>query len=459
MAALRVSLYVFYADYPHSPHTVLFQGQFGFLDKVDRTTATFLKLGDLSLERRSNWGVDATTFVRLLERGYVTDLSEREERERFILHAISLHHRLLDQDSPHFALIPTYECNLRCSYCFQDHTLHANEAKMTRDIIDKAFASIQEFTAQENKQPSYIQLWGGEPLLRKNRGTIEAILTRCRALRYPIKAITNGTELEAYSELLGIDGISMVQVTIDGPRPIHNQRRTDELGAPTFDKIVENVSLALDKGVQVDLRMNADRSNLDSLAWIGEFASSKGWTRNNKFRLQPANIAPTRQTHAASLISGAQLLRVLNNAQTGCNLFPESGRIDSLVKFCSSHGRLPLHNATYCSAMQHYYILDPFGDIYACENEAGVRHKRIGTFLSGQLVLDKSATAQWRGRTVANIPECSRCPAALLCGGGCAHSAEMVSGTYYASYCDGFKSVLANDLPPAFERHMTTHPV
>lgn len=457
--ALRTSLYVFFADYKDRLETVLFQGLYGTLDAVGRKTADFLRSREISETNCRKFGVDHTTLEWLFSKNYLTNLSEEQEHRLFVRHASKFHRDALGAVSPSFALIPSYECNLRCFYCFQGHTLHEDTRVISDEMVYLVFGAISRFLAhaccsQRSSNKIFVKLWGGEPLLRKNRSVVENIVACCRQDGYFLKAITNGTELDAYFDLLGAEGISEIQITIDGPREVHDMRRTDSQGGPTFDIITQNVAEALRRKVDIELRINVDQSNTQGLAALNEYILTQGWNAFPNFHVYSANITPSAAAASSGFIRSSRLLRVLNDEKSNCSLICGPGKgIESAVKMFFKTGSVPLQRTSYCSANVSYYVLDLFGDIYACENEAGQRHKRVGTFGSGELVLDSDQCNNWHTRTVANIPQCSRCPAALLCGGGCGYNAALKSETYFSAYCDGFKSNLAQILPVAYDKY------
>src|SRR5262245_27970144 len=132
---LRTSSYTIYVDLPGNPQEMLLvHGYTGAFDKVSRRVATYVR----SLEPRrpprplyGDWPAESTiegeiaahseeTIEALKCRGYLTELSAEAEEDRFASFAAALHERAIHQ-VPQYMFMPTYDCNLRCSYCFQDH--------------------------------------------------------------------------------------------------------------------------------------------------------------------------------------------------------------------------------------------------------------------------------------------------------------------------------------------------
>jgi uncharacterized protein len=123
--------------------------------------------------------------------------------------------------------MPTYDCNLRCGYCFQDHMRTDGRfahllRRMTPEMADRLFAAMPRIEALHgipaDAEPQVeIGFFGGEPLLAANRPLVEHVIRRGLARgKARFWAISNGTELEAYEDLLSPDLLGSVQVTLDG---------------------------------------------------------------------------------------------------------------------------------------------------------------------------------------------------------------------------------------------------
>lgn len=116
----------------------------------------------------------------------------------------------------------------------------------------------------------------------------------------------------------------------------------------------------------------------------------------------------------------------------------------------------PAMRASYCGAHVGMYVIDPFGDIYACWERTGDKNIRIGWIEEDgtpQFVADRAA--QWRSRTISSNETCAQCRYATYCGGGCAVLAEGVHETIFGNYCDAFGRRFRLAVGEAFTEHMT----
>ncbi len=158
-------------------------------------------------------GPQPSTIELLKRRGYLTDMTEEEE-ESFFSGIVAEIHKSESVGVPLYLFMTTYDCNLRCGYCFQDH-MRTNPAfghlltRMTPSVVDRIFAAMPRLEAHHglgsnHDLPRNIIFFGGEPLLEANRPIVEYIIIKANRMgRANFTAITNGTDLHAYQDLLG----------------------------------------------------------------------------------------------------------------------------------------------------------------------------------------------------------------------------------------------------------------
>src|SRR5262249_42067090 len=73
-------------------------------------------------------------------------------------------------------------------------------------------------------------------------------------------------------------GIKQVQVSIDGPKAVHDRRRIFRGGGSSFDAIVDNVDLLLARGgTLVQIRAHVDPANLHDFEQLLDFFDDRGW--------------------------------------------------------------------------------------------------------------------------------------------------------------------------------------
>lgn len=484
---LRTSSYTIYVNLPNNDRDMLLvHGYTGAYDRVSREVAGFLRSREVKRSAQPLYGewssepeaadssapTDSTVDL-LREQGYLTELLPEEEETFFAHLAGRLHQRALQQ-APSYIFMPTYDCNLRCSYCYQDHMrsdcgFHHLLRTMGRPMIDRIFAALPCIEERHGLDPAAprrrnIGFFGGEPLLAANRPAVEHILARAFEMgEADLWAVTNGTELDAYRDLLGPAGIARLQITLDGPPEQHDARRIYADGSGSFERIARNLTMALDLGAQVSVRLNVDRGNLAQLPAIADEIVARGWNDRPGFSAYTSPVrAGNGKTDARGTLSSWDLDRALTalrqeHPSLRALARPDEGmRARSRRIFDAPEEILPSLRPSFCGAHDRMYIFDPFGDIYACWERTGDRDVRVGHVTpEGDVELRDDQMQIWRGRTVASNPVCRRCRFALHCGGGCAVLALSKNGAFNSNYCDGFAARFRASVAEAYLEHVS----
>ncbi len=481
LGSLRASSYLIYAELPSdSEHVLLAHGYNGAFDRVSRDVARYLR----SLDRRppkplygewTDWAAHdgapqppGATIGVLRERGYLTEMTREEERAAFE-RAVAAQARHQSSRRPDYIVMPTYDCNLRCPYCFQDHMrTDASYGHLlrvvTRPMIDRIIAAVPHIERRagvdpDSEQPRHVVLFGGEPLLARSRPAVKYLMDSFRALgETTFQAVSNGTELDAYADLLGPGGIALIQITVDGVRESHDRRRVHADGSGSYDATMRNIELALGRGTVIDARTNVDKTNIASLPALAAAYESRGWFDRPGFC---AYLSPVHGTGPGAdrkkLFNSHELRQAViamraEHPLVGRFALPNDELRESLRRVLRD-GADPLRHmkASYCGAHTNMYVLDALGDIYACWERTGDKNVRIGWIEpdgTPQFVADRML--RWRSRTVTTNETCAQCRFAMYCGGGCAVLAEGIHGTTYGNYCDAFGRRFRETLAEAY---------
>lgn len=465
---VRASNYTVYVDLPDDrEHVLLVHGYSGAFDKVPAGVASYVRSLDEKPPKPLYGEWTGTALVGeatapsddvlavLTKRGYLTSLTRAEERERFD-RLVSLRHQKWSSLPPAYTLMPTYDCNLRCGYCFQDHMRTDPSYQhllrfMTPKVVDRIVAAMPVIEERHGLtkpgEPRNVMFFGGEPLLARSRPLIDYLMTAIRrAGPVTFTAVSNGTQLEAYEDLLGPDGITVLQITIDGTPELHDTRRIHADGSGSFAQIARNIGMALRRGAKIDVRMNVDRRNVEVLPRLATIFDEQGWSEDPNFS---AYIAPVHNTNGSLDRKTTFNSHELDVAVTAMKRehpqlrsfdLPDDDLARNLRTLFREHGdALPQMKAAYCGAHTSMYVIDPFGDIYACWERTGDKNLRVGWIEEDgtpQFVADRLGA--WRKRNVSSNETCAQCRYSMYCGGGCAVLAEDVHGTIFGNYCDAF---------------------
>ncbi len=128
--------------------------------------------------------------------------------------------------NPRFITIkPTFRCNLRCSFCrYVANGQVFGKADYFRE--DEWIKLVDEVAPYK----PYFAITGGEPLMFPGIG---ALLKRMQHHKLHVAMVTNGTLLERKAEELMESPPASLQVSIDGPKDVHDKMRMVD---GTFDK-------------------------------------------------------------------------------------------------------------------------------------------------------------------------------------------------------------------------------
>jgi uncharacterized protein len=493
---MTTSNYVIYTHVPETDEYYLVHGYSGAVDKVSPSLVQYLldrvdpdhtwHIKDIDIVRESLSGrelpessPDAVEMLRA--RGYLTEMSSAEERLYVERLAGFLHLKKLESTPPGFMFIPSYECNLRCPYCFETDTrvqlgkLKVLQNVMMPEMVDAAYKCMdiidnQRFASHPERIPQTrsITLYGGEPLALENLPVVEYICEKGAERGYSFSAITNGVDLHHFLHLLP-DKIKFLQITLDGPKEIHNRKRIGpRYKTGTFDRILGNIKLALETGVKISCRYHVDYNNVSRTRELADELKREKLHEHPNFNLytypihmfhrgsetpkhpmmaihdmhrELSKISETvvaeRQARAAA---AAEAGEEFDPAQDELRLeVPDDGIQAKLQSYLKGKLMGLLNSGIEpCAATTGLYIFDPFWKIYTCWDSVGMAGHQTGTYSAEGPVLN-SLNDQWLNRSPATIEECKNCKYALLHFGGCASLPVSCRGTLFAPACYDFQ--------------------
>ena len=425
-------------------------GYTGAIDIAGSDVANLLKMrGPIS---KDNSNIPRETFDALVQRGYLTQKTVEEEREFCKRWANFLHLWKKRFALRTFMFMVTYDCNFRCPYCYESEVSEGGrkwtKKTFTKDLVDRAFDAMLEIEPNRQKHSNLITLYGGEPLLAQNHDIIKYIVNIGNERGYKFDAITNGYEIDRYPDLLGPDKIYRLQISIDGPKEVHDKRRYHFKDGGTFDKICQNIAFALDKGTKVGIRANVDATNYMYVESLYNQFAQAGYVKNPDFVFSAAlvvgseNITPTGKVMAAGDKEPTLLSKMDFNDKMLQTKVPGQHQemwIYRKLYNAIKYNALIDFSPVYCAVQTGAYILDPFGDIYNCWETVGKKEHIIGHYIDG--ITWEAEKEKWHMHNIATVSKCAKCKYALLCGGGCMAKALTAYNDLSLSYCHSFPSI------------------
>lgn len=200
----------------------------------------------------------------LVDRGYLIRKGVDEYRK--FQHLFGQQH--YRTDVLELILMPSEDCNFRCTYCYEDFK-HGTMLPEVRE-------GIKNLVRQRIKKLDrlHISWFGGEPLYGweavEDLAPFFLEIAEENGIPYRTNQMTtNGYLLtpEVAEKLLSWR-INNFQITLDGLAEHHNHSRPGRDGSPTFERILENLKslAAREDNFYCILRVNIDRKNAGGLS-------------------------------------------------------------------------------------------------------------------------------------------------------------------------------------------------
>lgn len=425
----------------NSKYTLINNTLTGALDIVENNVWGLVK------EKKFN-SISPDILSKLINRGYFyTDL----KKEDGIM--ATLYDSYLKKASSRplrFVFCPSYQCNLRCIYCFETD-LPSNPYKfMNAGVLNDSINAAKEISKEKSGKVDSVELFGGEPLLLKNKAFIKKILKFAREKNAPTAIVTNGVNVKNFIDILSPvkEIIEMLQITIDGPAEIHDRRRKFASGNGSFNKISESIDLLLKNNINVNVRINIDNTNIAYLPDLYEYINKKSWLEHPNFKIRPAPVTDHSTLDYNDIIIPAE--KLLERLIKIYDKYPELEDLFGFYAFKSLRHILDIVSGSpnvspkffNCeSNILELNVFCPDGYIYACGESIGNPDYAIGKFSPGlEFYPDKKKL--WTERTIMNIEKCRQCKFAPICGGGCPYSSILIYKDNSMPICERHEEVL-----------------
>ena len=313
-------------------------------------------------------------------------------------------------------LLPTRQCNLRCTYCYEDFR---NEY-----MTDETYGGILKYLEKslENKLHGAvtISLFGGEPFLQFDR--VLSLLKRAKDIckKYDIPFSSNATTnftLVSKERFIALADVNCTyfQVTLDGLAKTHDINRVCKDGSGSFDIIVKNLLDAkqCNHDFKINIRTNFDERVAENTEEFYRYIKEN--FNDSRFSVFPYNVRKMggKNDKNLNVLSGSQATDVLVDAS---QIIHELGLKNSVSK------SLVLPFSGICYASKHNnFIIDWDGTIMKCTVDLDADINKIGRLESdGSIIIDHKIHCKWINREGMIKPECKGCDVFPICfGKGC----------------------------------------
>jgi uncharacterized protein len=184
-----------------------------------------------------------------------------------------------DESTLFLTIAPTMRCNMRCSYCFQQHI------ERNRNMAPDIQRGVLDFARRKaGKAKAMVVMWfGGEPLMawaeiQSLTAGLQGICAEY-GLSYYAEMVSNGLLLTPaiIAELPRL-AIRAVQISLDGSVATYAERRHVALprAEAYYRFLVENMQAIVEATGSVILRINVDRDNIDQAEDVVRLFKAQG---------------------------------------------------------------------------------------------------------------------------------------------------------------------------------------
>ena len=269
-----------------------------------------------------------------------------------------------DATSFGLTIAPTLDCNFRCKYCFETHPkgfMSAETQAALVKFVENRLDAVKSFS---------VTWYGGEPLLAKDiiYSLSEKFLEICAAknVDYDAFIITNASLMDdADVENFKRYKISGAQITIDGPREIHDARRKNVTGESTFDKLIDRANALLNNDLTAIVRINIDK---DNLARVDELLA----TLREKISCYENLKIDFGQVTAFTDICRSIESNCYGNEQFADIMLPLYEKVEAAGFSMNKMSAYPSPRTNYCCTdYVSSFVVDNTGALYKCWNVVG----------------------------------------------------------------------------------------
>jgi uncharacterized protein len=318
----------------------------------------------------------------------------------------------------HLILLPTEACNFRCVYCYETFEYHRMEdwvVRGVRNLINRRAGGLHSLT---------LSWFGGEPLLAL--GIIDEILVHAKSaagsggrLRLRSDITTNGYLLTAptFSRLVDL-GVTEYQISLDGPKHLHDRKRVMAGGRGTFDRIWANLRSmqATRLEFKVIVRIHVDRENAPGLpGFLRDCAEAFGGDSRFEVFLRPLGRFGGANDHLLQILDDEEADRVIGDLKT------EASRL-GIPQFDTER------DGDVCyAARANSFVVRANGRLNKCTLALESPANQIGRIREdGSMLIENRLMAGWlRGHFTGNQEELS-CPMVGLAGVDAARPARAL---------------------------------
>lgn len=330
------------------------------------------------------------------------------------------------RESMSITIATTLNCNLACPYCFEE----GGKCNITlNEEVEKAI--VQFIKSKSTTYKSIHIVWfGGEPLMNPESIIhISEALTK-EEIPFTSDIVSNGTIINEYViKAIEVGNISNIQITLDGLKEVHDEKRIFKSGKGSFDLIINNITKFLEQTkANIVIKSNLDKHNTNSYLDFKQLMHDKfdEFIKSNRLKLSLNFVRDRTGFDCSSACLTEKEFDIYKETKLGVQPF-----LPTLMGPC------PMRSASS-------YIIGPDGSLFKCLEHLGHKDKKIGNIVTFKASSSKIAAYALLAFPFENniCKECSYLP---ICGGGCPIDRSNFGGNNI-SHCNYIKENITSTL-------------
>lgn len=250
---------------------------------------------------------------------------------------------------PSYTILPTFGCNARCVYCYEEGT---KPIAMTPETVEQTLRFILDTRADGEVDLTW---FGGEPLLRPD--VIDRV---CEGLReagvgYRSRMVSNGSLItsEIVEKMKTGWNLKEIQVSMDGAEDDYRRRKCYCADSDQYHRVIESVSRMSEAGISVTIRCNVDGDNWPGVpAFLEDLKNGVAHKENVRLYFRPLY----------AVCGSDDSLAMWEKIRDARPMIESAGfQPTSLFKLSRTF------RVHYCLSDNNCAVITPDGSLYACE--------------------------------------------------------------------------------------------
>lgn len=331
-------------------------------------------------------------------------------------------------------------CNMNCRYCFYSDVMARRETAVYPKMSIEALEVLVRRAFRYADGPVSFSFQGGEPTLAGPE-FYDALVRFERMYNTRGLPVHNAVQTNGYAlsdELIALFARErfLLGVSLDGDAVAHDRMRPDRAGAPTFDRIRDNIARLGAAGVEFNVLCVVNdyvaRRPAEVFAALAPF-------RYLQFIACLDDLDGTKQPHSLTPEGYLHFLKETFDLYERAFFGERPVSVRNFDNYIGILLGVPPENCAMSGACGQYFLVEADGGVYPCDFYV-LDSWRLGNVLETPFNrLAASETARrFREESLALPEECRRCKWVRLCRNGCKRERDPQTGRN--RWCACFRS-------------------